>query len=365
MKHLLIFDPGMLSAFGHHYAYNSALFQAARTLGLPVRWLFSNRLPEDLAGTFPTAPLSLEWSTYGVLSTLDAAPVEAVPAVAARLAGDIGLCLDAPQPRPDLLFAHTLEPATFLALLLWRAALPRHMRPALALNVMLGLDASERCRTILGHAAQLLAAAPDVALFAGTRPAAALLTESTGHEAAMLPSPLPGWLAGCASPASAGPPLFCLLGDGRPGKNLQVLPTALMHYLRGGGKGRFMIRMTPTDADMHGVFTALHDMRRAFPEQIDLSLRRLEEREYYASLGKADALVIPYTASAYTRFRPSGLGIESAALGVPAICAQGGFMEEELARLDNGSLFLESVSPASLSQAFFLLALVALIIEIV
>lgn len=354
MRHLLIFDPGMLSAFGHHYAYNSALRDAAKALGMEARWLCSNQLPAELGAEFPLAPQFLPWSTYGVLSSFPAIPDATVPAVVARLAGDIAHCFDAARPFPDLVFAHTLESALFLALLLWHAGLPRRERPAMALNLMLDLDEGERCRMLLEQAATLLTAAPDVALFAGTRSAVDLLAALTGRKAAMLPSPLPAWLDDCVSPPNQSGPLFSLFGDGRAGKNLHVLPTALMHYLRNGGKGRFALHMTPTDGGLHDIFITLDDLHRQFPNRITLALQRLDERDYYASFGAADALIIPYEASAYTRFRPSGLVIESAALGVPAICAKGGFMEEELGRLDNGSLFLESISPASLSQAFFL-----------
>ncbi|MDL2290750.1 hypothetical protein LJC09_01415 [Desulfovibrio sp. OttesenSCG-928-F20] len=353
MKQLLIFDPGMLSAFGHHYAYNSALRDAAKELDLGVHWLFSNKLSQELATGFTATPLPLPWSLYGVISKLDDVPVEALGGLATRLATGIGVRLDAIRSCPDIIFGHTLHPVVFLAILVWQASRPCDQRPTLALNLMFGVDESVRCRSVLAHAAKLLKRDMNTALFAGTRSAAALLEQCTGHSAMMLPSPLPARVADYARPAGQSGPLFSLLGDARVGKNLQVLPEALLRYIHGGGCGRFVVRMAPTDAGIGPIFIALHDLSREFSAQITLSLERLSERDYYHSLGCSDALVIPYDASAYTRFRPSGLVIESAALGVPAICAKGGFMEEELAHLDNGSLFLDAVTPESLCEAFF------------
>ena len=79
--------------------------------------------------------------------------------------------------------------------------------------------------------------------------------------------------------------------------------------------------------------------------------RRLDEGEYYACLGSFTALIIPYNAESYHICRPSGPIIEAAALGVPVIACAGGFAEDELAPLDNGSLFMKSAAPAPLAQA--------------
>jgi len=143
-----------------------------------------------------------------------------------------------------------------------------------------------------------------------------------------------------------------LIGDARQGKNLHILAPAMLRYLASGGQGVFYIHMTPTEEATLSSLLPLHDLHRDYQEQVKIGHHHLAEKEYYALLGCFTALVIPYSPNAYHVYRPSGPVIEAAALGVPIIACAGGFAEDELATLDNGSLFVEQASSKDFAQAF-------------
>jgi glycosyltransferase involved in cell wall biosynthesis len=122
----------------------------------------------------------------------------------------------------------------------------------------------------------------------------------------------------------------------------------MARYLAGGGRGAVSVSVTPTDIELTDTLVALHELMREFPQRVRISFRHLGVHEYYVGMAASTAIVAPYS---YGRFRPSGLVIESAALGVPLIGLAGGFAEDELGGLRNGSLFLPRPTPALLSQA--------------
>jgi hypothetical protein len=167
----------------------------------------------------------------------------------------------------------------------------------------------------------------------------------------MLPTPLPEHLEDCRTALCPDRPVFGLTGDGRQGKNLHILAPAIVRYVAAGGQGMFRIHLTPTDESIIPALLPLHELSRDYPEQVEIDWRHRDEQEYYARLGELTALIIPYSPDGYHACRPSGTVIEAAVLGVPVIACAGGFAEDELAPLDNGSLFMERASSTDLAAA--------------
>ena len=350
-RKILVVDPGMAQSFGHHYAYNRALQSWFAANGAAGRFLFSHSLPANLLAEFPGGRAVFTWNLYSPPQSPEADSTAALRRAAEALAAELHAFAGSEANADALVFAHTLDPAALYGFALWQAAMPEARCPRLALNVMLGLTDSAGCRERLAPACDLLRQTGKVRLFGGSKGSARVLSELSGAPCVMLPTPLPEDLERCRTAVCPDRPVFGLTGDARQGKNLHILAPAMLRYLAAGGRGLFHIHLTPTDEALIPALLPLHDLSRDYPEQVRLDWRRLEEKEYYARLGGLTALIIPYSPGDYHVCRPSGPVIEAAALGVPVIACAGGFAEDELAPLDNGSLFMERASAKDLALA--------------
>lgn len=349
---LLVLDPGMAQSFGHHYAYNHVLQSWCTAQKRESRFLFSQHLPAELLSEFSGGRAVLSWKLYSPPQLTGVSPTAAVRHAAEALAADLHAHAGAESDPETLVFAHTLDPTALYGIALWHAALPAAKRPSLALNLMIGMTDSPQCRATLESSCALLRQTGQARLFGGSKGSARLLSAIFGKECPMLPTPLPEPFACFQTDVCPEQPVFGIIGDARQGKNLHILPPAILRYLATGGQGRFHIQLTPTDEALTPVMLALHDISQDYPQQVRLDLSHLDQTDYYRCLAGFTALIIPYSAEDYHVYRPSGPVIESAALGVPILACAGGFAEEELAPLDNGSLFMANASPKELALAF-------------
>jgi len=349
---ILLLDPGMARLFGHNYAYNHAFGKAFRQEKLTVRYYFNNTLPQELEEEFPDSSACFNWFLFQEIARVRDTP-EYFQSSAKAFCSELQSCVSPETGADSLVFAHTLDPTALLGIALWYCMQEEDKRPALSLSVMLGVDATRECRERLEASCALLRRMPRVRLFGGTRAVGDMLTDLMGQSCPMLPTPLPERPEQYNANSQIGTFVFGLAGDWRPGKNLHIVPSVLALYLKRGGLGNFVIQMTPTDEEIHPVALALHDLSLLYPEKITLHIRYLGEEAYYANLASFSALLLPYTASEYTRYRPSGLAIEAAAMAVPVVAAGGGFIEEELARLNNGSLFVAKPTRELLVEGMF------------
>ncbi len=348
---ILIVDPGMAQSFGHHYAYNRALRDWCAASGGQSRFLFSRQVPAELLAEFPGGRGVFSWSPYLQRSLFGEGPKETLRRTAEDFAAELRAHIEADAD--TLVFAHTLDPASLYGFAFWQANLPENRRPRLALTVMLGVVDNVTGRESLAPACAILKQTKRARLFGGSKAAARLLSELFGHACAMLPTPLPKGLERFRT-EGAGGLLFGTAGDARRGKNLHILAPAILRYLAGGGAGRFHIHLTPTDEALIPALLPLHDLSREYPERVILEWKYLGEEEYLTRLGGFTALIIPYRAEEYHACRPSGLVVEATALGVPLVACAGGFAEDEIASLDNGSLFMVQADPKELARALAL-----------
>lgn len=348
---ILIVDPGMAQNFGHHYAYNRALRGWCAAKGARNRFLFSRHVPAELLAEFPGGQGVFAWSPYLPPSLPGEGPKEALRRTAEAFAAELRAHIEVDAA--TLVFAHTLDPASLYGFALWQAALPESRRPRLALNVMLGVVDNAAGREMLAPACAILGQTDRARLFGGSKATARLLSELSGRVCAMLPTPLPTGLERFRTEGTGGL-LFGTAGDARMGKNLHILAPAILRYLAGGGAGRFHIHLTPTDEALIPALLPLHDLSREYPERIVLEWKYLSEAEYLTRLGGFTALIIPYRSEEYHVCRPSGLVVEATALGVPFVACAGGFAEDEIASLNNGSFFMAKADPKELARALAL-----------
>ena len=351
---ILVVDPGMAQSFGHHYAYNRAVRDWCAAGGAQSRFLFSRHVPAELLAEFPGGQGVFSWNPYQPPSLPGEGPEEALRRSAEAFAAELRIHVKADAGA--LVFAHTLDPASLYGFALWQANPPEGRRPRLALNVMLGVADSAAGRRSLAPACAILGQTEGARLFGGSKATARLLSGLSGRARAMLPTPLPKGLERFRTEGAggAGGPLFGTAGDARMGKNLHILAPAILRYLAGGGAGRFHIHLTPTDEALIPALLPLHDLSREYPDRVILEWKYLGEEDYLARLGGFTALVIPYRAEEYHACRPSGLVVEAAALGVPLVACAGGFAEDEIAPLNNGSLFMARADARELALALAL-----------
>jgi len=344
-RKILVVDPGMAQIFGHNYAYNRALQRWFTAKQVHGSFLFSHLLPPDILAEFPDSRAVFAWSPYLLLD-----PAKSLRRTAEAFAAELYSLVDVDAE--TLIFAHTLNPTGLYGFALWQAALPESRRPLLALNIMLDMSGDAECWDRLAPSCDLLRQTEKVRLFGGSKGSARLLSNRFGTPCTMLPSPLPENLESYRVESCPDRPIFGLIGDARQGKNLHALAPAMLRYLASGGRGVFRIHLTPTDEAILSSLLPIHDLHREYPEQVAIDWSHLDENDYYACLGRFTALIIPYSPNVYHVCRPSGPVIEAAALGVPIIAYAGGFAEDELALLDNGSLFIEHSSAKDLALAF-------------
>ena len=348
-RRILVVDPGMMRIYGHHYAYNQSLQRWFTAKGVQGSFLFSRLVPPEVLAEFPGSRSVFvrnphRWNLYPQKDS-----PEGLRRTARAFSTELRAHADADAE--TLVFAHTLDPIALYGFALWQAALPEAVRPRLALNIMLYMADNAECRERLALGCDLLRQMGRARLFGGSRGIARLLSDLFGAPCAMLPTPLPENLEGCRTEFCPDRPVFGLIGEARQGKNLHILAPAVLRYLTAGGRGAFRIFMPPMGKSIMSALHPLIDLSLDWPEQIALHWRRLDAKEYYACLGGLTALIIPYSPEDYHACRPSGPVIEAAVLGVPIIACAGGFAEEELVPLDNGSLFMEQASAKDLAEA--------------
>lgn len=349
---IVVIDPAMSWQYGHNFAYNNAFQKEFARRGIPARFLFNSELPPEERGAFPDGAALLTWHLYRAMAAASGASPDEFRRIAGLLTEELRRFATPLADARTLVFCHTADPLSLYGIALWFSSLPAASRPALAVNLMLGMENHAHVREQLAWSWALLRDHPRVRLFGGTKSAAALLSGLTDGECAMLPSPLPGELWKYRAAPEPGTPLFGMNGDWRDGKNLHIVPPAVLRYFAKGGKGNFSIQLTCTDMAAHSFVVALHDISTRYPDRFFMDLRYLTPEEYYESMGRLSAVIIPYHPCSYNAYRPSGVIIESAAMGVPAICMRGGFMQEELKPLNNGSLFCKEPTAAALAGAF-------------
>jgi glycosyltransferase involved in cell wall biosynthesis len=341
-KRLIIIDPGMYKESGHHLAYNEAVQAACVQAGLPAYFLFNALTPPGILAAFQAASPWFDVPFYEDFSKLASEERHAREQLkAGKLAESLRLAQTSgslPFPslsrlvtdRQTLLLAHSGTAWLALGLALWFASLPQEQRPCLCLNLF-QYEESASFRKLLQSVGAVFNGDPGVRIFAGFGSIARRLAELLKTGVEVFPAPLPLFSADADGPPleqSASEPLvFGLVGELRPGKNFEIIPPAVLRYLRGGGAGNFVFHIAPTDTGLKDALLLLDNISDRFPGRISLKLAYLRPEEYYATLRSLSALILPYSqAGSYVA---SGLAQEALALGLPLIFCKGGAIEEE------------------------------------
>jgi len=360
---LIIADPGLLHAGGHHLSYSLAVAEAALERQISAVILanraFSPTDSQDPIPFLPTfqsqyqaasQPSKLRGALYGFASRLPSAvtPKVAQGLRAARrmtsrlvptndaMGAELAAALtDLGNTRNDLVLLHSVSSANL-------HGLPGTLGPDAigGLAVVLRRTPEEMDRadaapqTVATVLALLIAHfGRRLSLFADTAQLAAIYQVLLSTAVATVPLPV------MAPPIRRGPigtpPHLVFAGGARPEKGYALLP-ALADRLR--GRVRLTVHSGPIGA---GTDPAVQQAHRALRQMAGPALvlveRPLDPPEYLDLLACTDLMLLPYRADDYGP-RSSGILAEAHAMGVPAVVPRGTWMAE-IADLSSGTVF--------------------------
>lgn len=345
VSRLLVADPGLVGALGHHLGYSQALAEAAAVAGMPALILAGAAFRGTVAGgAVPCRPyFTAVYQTAGqgglgrraVFSLASRLPAPVAAAVAPpiralrrrlrrgavpdRFGAELAAAL-APDGG-DVVVLHSVSAANL-------AGLPAAL-PAQAICVVLRRTPDEMDRDdpaprpVPAVLRSLIAAfGRRLRLLADTAELAALWSGKLGVPVRI--APLPVTVPERPPRPSADLPHCVFVGGARAEKGYALLP-ALVTALR--GRARFTTHSGPVDARADPVVQRAHrSMRRMAGTDLRLIEQPLAPEAYQALLADADLLLLPYDATAYGP-RSSGILAEARALGVPSVVPAGCWME--------------------------------------
>ena len=360
---LIVADPGLRNALGHHLGYSLAVATAAAARGIEPLVLASRDFTGGLPGGLPCRP------SFGALYQSaggGGAARRALFGLAAQLPRPIAACVAPPlrllrralrRPAPDgfaaelaaaltasgdssgdLVLLHSASAANLAGLV---AALPADGLGALA--IVLRRTPAEMDRDDAGPqpVAEILAGVAGyfgrrLRLLADTAPLARLWTAALGRTVREVPLPVVAPPVRTAPPGQ--PPHLVFAGGARAEKGYGLLP-ALVGRL--AGQARFSIHSGPIGPADDPLVQRAHRHLRALagPDMVLLE-RALPPDDYLALLHAADLLLLPYDATAYGP-RSSGILAEARAMGVPAVVPGGCWMADAVGP-DGGLVFHDS-----------------------
>ncbi|MDR2124027.1 MAG: glycosyltransferase [Desulfovibrio sp.] len=245
------------------------------------------------------------------------------------------------------ILCHTANAVVIYAVYKWFMRSRKNM-PSIVLNIQHSFDDNEEDFMQYRAALSKIFDCKSVKIYGSNVPLCRKIAAASGRPVRILPLPLrlPPIVKRNDNPI----PVFCIAGEVREEKNLQIIPDAVRLYFAAGGRGRFTIQLQPTKQVCKLAQHNLPLLRDAFPNKIELFIGPLYGDDYYRHIACSDAVLLPYAAHVY-RNRISQVALEAAALGVSCITTRYSSMEEELERLDNGSVFMEQSDPEALAGA--------------
>jgi glycosyltransferase involved in cell wall biosynthesis len=361
INRVVVLDPGMLRLSGHHHAWNAVLRKAFERRNLAHEFVFPTadlfHFPqdyEDARAFYPRAHCILQEDFYAKYKELDARPTAAsadlVTRRAGRLRDDLAALDDIVDGR-TLIFGHTLDVSQCLGLALWSASRPEGRRPRLALNIHFSF-APPTAWTADGYRL-VVANLPDpsrVRFFSVIDRLADFLTSATGRRAEILPMAFD-----LPEPRPKNQPqdlVFGFVGDDRAERNIALLPDLIREYLTRGGRGRFLIQLSGIyrgsrftwDPNSGPVIDELTHLAETCPDRVEFILGGVYGEEYQRLLSRFNVILLPFSPEIYHSFRASQVLQECLYLGRPAVVGPSGFLADETAKWDNGSLRLPEIS---------------------
>ncbi len=346
---LIIADPGLTGAAGHHLSYSAAVGAAAERAGMPALVLAHRGFTGDLPGGVATRAVlgsayqsagggglarrlafGLAARLPGALAGMVAPPLralrramrgQAIDGLGAELAPALA---ELAAGAGDVLLLHSVSGANLHAV-----ALAEGLGEVTLLVVLrrmpAEMEADDPAPGTLPALLQRLAArfGPRLRLFADTEGLASQFATLSGLP--VRPVPLPIALHVPVARPPGQPPHVVFAGGARAEKGYHHLPAAIAAV---AGRARFTIQSGPVGAEDDPLVQRAHRRLRGMEgAALGLIEAALPPAEYDAMLASADLLLLPYDGPTYGQ-RSSGILAESLALGIPAVVPAGCWMAE-------------------------------------
>jgi len=355
---VVLLDPGLQSAIGHHYNLDLGLVAELRRLDVAYRLFVNQSVAPDLAARLGAEPHFL-FHPYRRLST-DAmvADLEDYLDLNDQALADL-MALSALTDLEDaLIVVHTTTNRMLLALARWlgSGALPATARLALVLPHVTGLvngTGGSWDAALYRHAFNRLKPHLDrVSLMTLSRMQARDFTLLAGAPVGLMPYPNPasGWLRDRSSakrPARAKRRiLFC--GEATLRKGFDLLPDIIRAVGAARSDVEFVVQLNGWQADAERVAEFQAFARARYDTRTVTGF--LGEDDYFALIDDADAVLLPYQSPVY-RSGTSAVFEEALYLGRPVIVPPGTMMAEQLSPHPRAGKVAAGMDAASFAAA--------------
>jgi glycosyltransferase involved in cell wall biosynthesis len=355
MKRLILIDPGFVAMRGHHYSTSITIGTECAKRNIEYLIFSSKNLAREQAakGKIPKIETS-RW--FPVLTdvlyadrgyTIDDM-LEFFLLYSDIFAAELENYVTPHLDSESRILCHTANAIVIYAIYKWLIRCSVNIQ-SIVLNVQLSFNDSNVDFIQYSAALSKISAYKSVKIYGGNIQLCRLLAAALHCPVRILPLPL--HLPHIVKQSDDPIPVFCVAGEARDEKNLQIIPDAVHRYYSGGGRGCFKIQLQSVPRNQFNLLQhRLAQLRDKFPDNIDLRIGPLYGEAFYRHIACSDAVLLTYPAHAY-RNRVSQIALEAASLGVSCIATRYSSMEEELARLDNGSVFMEQSDPEELARA--------------
>lgn len=344
-RRLVIADPGLRSAVGHHLGYSIALARAARQRGIEPVVLASKSFDSAIVDDIRCCPIfNAVYQSAGGGGRLRAL----LFGLAARLPTPFAGCVGPPLrvlrralrkqnvdsfgselaaidlDDRDLVVLHSVSAANLAGLL--TASMRGHLAIVLRRTVI-EMDRDDAGPEPVTTLLRTLVAqrGNSVQLYADTEPLAKIWRTALRLPVGVAPLPTVAPSPRKVTPATPANLVFA--GGARPEKGYRLLP-ALVRCL--AGRAKFTIHSGMIGPSDDPVMQRTHaQLRRLEGANLRILEHQLSPDEYLALLSVADLVLLPYDPAAYGP-RSSGILSEALAMGVPAIVPKGCWMADQV-----------------------------------
>jgi len=335
---VILLDPGLQSAIGHHYNLDLGLVAELRRLGVPYRLFVNQGVAPDLAARLGAEPHFLFHPYQRLSSDAMVADLEDYLDLNEQALADLTALSGAVDLDDALIVVHTTTNRMLLALARWlgSGALPPTARLALVLPHVTGLvngTGGSWDSALYRHAFNQLKPHLDrVSLLTLSRMQARDFTLLAGAPVALMPYPNPasGWYRDRVPPRRPARAkrriLFC--GEATLRKGFDLLPEIIRMVGAARPDVEFVIQLNGWQADAERVAAFQAFARTRYDTRTVTGF--IGEDDYYRLIDDADAVLLPYQSPVY-RSGTSAVFEEALYLGKPAIVPPGTMMADQLA----------------------------------